>query len=200
MDHLSIMIAQFPYLGIFILLILGGIGFPFPEDTTLILSGFLVSHQLIQPLPAFFVIYPGLLISDFFLYWVGKKYGRKIVEHRKFQKIITLEKLLKIEEKFNRKGILVVLFGRHLLGLRTQIFLVAGVMRMKSIKFVLTDAATSLVTIILMGGIGYVGGNGIQALMRHVAQIEHIIIVVLAIFLAIGIIFWYLKKGKNWNN
>jgi membrane protein DedA with SNARE-associated domain len=36
-------INHFPYLGIFLLLILGGMGLPFPEDTTLILSGFLIA-------------------------------------------------------------------------------------------------------------------------------------------------------------
>jgi membrane protein DedA with SNARE-associated domain len=81
----SALTDHFPYLGIFALLILGGVGFPFPEDSTLILSGFLVAHRAIKPVPSLLVIYLGLLISDFFLYWMGKKYGRKIVEHRKFR-------------------------------------------------------------------------------------------------------------------
>ena len=41
------LIDHFPYVGIFVLLILGGIGLPFPEDATLILSGFLVAHKVI---------------------------------------------------------------------------------------------------------------------------------------------------------
>jgi len=34
--------------------------------------------------------------------------------------------------------------GKHLLGLRTQIFLLAGVMRMSVTKFFIADAATAL--------------------------------------------------------
>ena len=71
-------VENFPYLGIFILLILGGIGLPFPEDATIILSGFLVAHKVISPLPIFLSVYGGLLISDFFLYSLGKKYGRMV--------------------------------------------------------------------------------------------------------------------------
>ena len=63
-------LAHFSYFGIFILLILGGVGLPFPEDSTLILSGFLVAHDIIKPLPGFLVIYGGLLVSDYFLYVV----------------------------------------------------------------------------------------------------------------------------------
>lgn len=197
MFEITTFIDHFPYGGIFILLILGGVGLPFPEDATLILSGFLVSHGIIKLLPGFLVIYAGLLMSDFFLYWVGKKYGRRVVEHKKFQKLISSEKLLKLEEKFKKWGVLVVLFGRHLLGLRAQIFLVAGVMRMHPIRFLIADAATALFTIALMGGIGYVGGNSIQVLKRDLTRIEHIAIVTFVISLTIWMFFRYIKMKRK---
>ncbi len=93
------LINHFPYGGIFLLLILGEIGFPFPEDATLILSGFLTAHEVTKPLPAFFVVYSGLVITDFLLYSVGKKYGRSIVEHKRFHKIISPDRLSKLEKK-----------------------------------------------------------------------------------------------------
>ena len=200
MFEITTFIDHFPYLGIFILLILGGVGLPFPEDTTLILSGFLVAHYIIKPLPGFLVIYAGLLMSDFLLYWVGKRYGRKVVEHKKFQKLISSEKLFKLEEKFKKWGVLVVLFGRHLLGLRAQIFLVAGVMRMHPIKFLIADATTALFTIALMGGIGYVGGNSIQVLKRDLTRIEHIAIVTLVMSLTIWIVFRHIKMKRKFRN
>ena len=193
MFEITPFIEHSSYLGIFILLILGGVGLPFPEDTTLILSGFLVSHDVIKPLPGFLVIYAGLLASDFFLYWVGKRYGRRVIEHKKFQKLISSERLFTLEEKFKKWGVLVVLFGRHLLGLRAQIFLVAGVMRMHPLKFLIADAGTALFTIALMGGIGYVGGNSLQALKRDLTRIEHIAIVGFVILLTIWMGYKYLK-------
>jgi len=161
MFEATTLVEHFPYIGIFILLILGGVGLPFPEDATLLLSGFLVAQNVIKPFQAFLVVYLGLLISDFFLYWVGKKYGRMLVLHKKFQKIISPDQLSKLEEKFKKRGVWVVLIGRHFIGLRAQIFLVAGVMRMSAIKFFVTDAITALLTIAFMGGIGYAGGNRI---------------------------------------
>jgi membrane protein DedA with SNARE-associated domain len=142
MFEMGTLIDHFPYLGIFALLILGGIGLPFPEDATLLLSGFLVAHEVIQPLPAFLVVYSGLLITDFFLYSIGKKYGRSLVEHKRFHRILsTDEKLLKFEEKFKKWSAWFLFFGRHFVGLRAQIFLTAGVMRMSLIKFLIADAA-----------------------------------------------------------
>ena len=190
-------INHFPYFGLFILLILGGIGFPFPEDATLLLSGILTANAVIQPLPAFWVVYSGLLITDFFLYSAGRKYGRRLVEHRRFQRILSPDQFSKLEEKFEKWGTYVIFFGRHVLGFRAQIFLVAGVMRMSVIKFLMVDAISALFTIGLWGGVGYLGGNSIQILKNDIMRIEHIAIVVFLISLVSGIFFWYFKnRGK----
>lgn len=45
-------IERFTYIGIFCLLILGGAGFPFPEDAVLIMSGALISHGFTKLAPA----------------------------------------------------------------------------------------------------------------------------------------------------
>jgi len=190
-------INHFPYLGIFLLLILGEIGFPFPEDATLLLSGFLTAHEVIKPLPAFFVVYSGLLMTDFLLYSAGKKYGRSIVEHKRFRKIISPEKLSKLEEKFRKWGGLVVFLGRHVWGLRAQIFLVAGVMKMSAIKFLMADGVAAFFTIGLWGGIGYLGGNSLQVLKKDVTRIEHIGVVVLVLLLFGGVIFRHFRSNRK---
>jgi membrane protein DedA with SNARE-associated domain len=190
-------IGQSPYLVIFALLFLGDLGLPFPEDTTLILSGFLISQEITKLLPTFLVVYSGLLITDFSLYLAGKKYGRRIVEHKRFHKIISVERLSKLEEKFRRWGIFVVFFGRHLLGVRAQIFLVAGVMRMPAIKFLMADAASAIITITLMVGIGYLGGNSIDTLKKDVTRVEHIAVLLIIMLFVGWIIFRYFKSIKK---
>ena len=201
MLEIKTFVDHFPYLGVFALLILGGVGLPFPEDTTLILSGFLVAHDIIKPLPGFLVIYAGLLVSDYLLFWVGRKYGRSVVERKNFQRlIISPERLLNLEKKFKKWGVWVVFFGRHLLGLRAQIFLVAGVMKMHPMKFLIADGITALFTIALMGGIGYVGGNSLQVLKRDLTRIEHIAIVSFVILFTIWIGFRYIQMKRKMRN
>jgi len=62
---------------------------------------------------------------------------------------------LKLEEKFWRKGAMGLFLGKHILGLRTQIFLIARVMRMSVTKFFIADAATALfaLTVALFWGV-----------------------------------------------
>lgn len=197
MSQISGLVEHFPYIGLFLLLVLGGVGFPLPEDTTLILCGFLISTEVVNPVYALFVVYSGILITDFALYYVGKKYGRKIVTHRRFHKIISTERLLMLQDKFRRKGILFILVGRHIAGLRAQIFLTAGVMRMPAVKFLVADAVSSLFTIAIMVGAGYAGGHSLQVIKRDITRIEHIGIFLAVILLAVYLIFRYVRSRRN---
>jgi membrane protein DedA with SNARE-associated domain len=186
-------IEHFPYLGLFLLLLLGGVGLPFPEDATLILCGILISTQVVRPIPALITVYAGLLIADLSLHFIGRKYGRRIVTHRRFHKLISSERLSYLEEKFNRRGILFILLGRHIAGLRAQLFLVSGIMRMPVLKFFLTDAISSLFTMTIMIGAGYWGGHSLKFLRRGLVKIEHIAIMVIIGSIIIYSFFRYLK-------
>jgi membrane protein DedA with SNARE-associated domain len=197
LSHISGLVEHFPYIGLFLLLILGGVGFPLPEDTTLILCGFLISTEVVKPVLALAVVYSGLLITDFGLYAVGRKYGRTIVTHRRFRKIVSPERLLILEDNFKRRGVLFILIGRHLAGLRAQIFLTAGVMRMSGVKFLIADAVSSLFTIAIMVGAGYMGGHSLQVIKRDITRIEHIGILLAVILLAIYLIYRYAKSRRS---
>jgi membrane protein DedA with SNARE-associated domain len=190
-------IENFPYLGMFVLLILGGVGLPFPEDATLIMCGLLISTQVVRPIPALLTVYAGLLIADLTLHFIGRKYGRQIVTHRWFHKIISPERLSYLEEKFNQRGVLFILMGRHFFGLRAQIFLVSGVMRMPSLKFLLADGFSSIFTIALMAGAGYLGGNSLEVLKRDLSRVEHIGILLLVTALTVYLLFKYFKSRTN---
>ena len=193
----NVLIHHFPYLGFFILLILGTLGLPFPEDAVLLLAGFLIANQTIQPIPAFIAIYSGLLITDLLLFSFGKRYGRRLVENRSFHRFVSSEKIQTLEEKLKKWGVLVILLGRHLLILRGQVFLAAGAMRMSLKRFLLGDAFSALITITLWGGLGYAGGNGLQTIREDVARVGQMIVLTMAI-LMIGLLFLkYFKNRKN---
>lgn len=193
----TLLIQQLPNLGLFILLVLGTLGLPFPEDAILILAGFLVANETISPLPAFLTVYSGLLVTDFLLYSFGKKYGRRLVEHRRFQKIISLERLLKIEEKLKKWDVLAVFFGRHLFGVRAQIFLAAGVVKMPYKRFLIADGTSALLAMALWGGLGFVGGNSIQLTRGNIITIEQIAMVVLAVMAGSVLLFRCFKKRRR---
>jgi membrane protein DedA with SNARE-associated domain len=197
MSEIPSLVDQFPYLGLYLLLVLGGIGFPFPEDTTLILCGFLWAHEVVRPLPALVVVYSGMLSADYFLYFVGRKYGRAVVKHKRFQKFISPERVALLEEKFRKRGTLVILIGRHILGLRAQLFLVAGIMRMSRLKFLSTDGLSAVITLCIMVGTGYIGGYSLQKIEKDISRIGYLAMFLLIVSLAVYFFLRYLKMRRR---
>jgi membrane protein DedA with SNARE-associated domain len=192
-------IHQFPYVGLFVLLVLGVIGFPFPEDAILILCGFLIASGVVKPAPALIVVASGMLITDYFLYYVGRKYGRKVVAHRRFRKIISARREVRLEKIFRRWGVLAILLGRHLVGLRSQIFLVAGILRMPRARFVLADAASSIVTMTIMVGAGYWGGSTLDLIKKDMEEAQYALLILIAI-IAVALLIWRIAVGKLRND
>jgi membrane protein DedA with SNARE-associated domain len=186
-------IQHFTYIGIFCLLILGGVGFPFPEDAVLIMSGLLIAHDVIKLIPAVLIIYPSLLIADFILYSIGRKYGRMIVEHKRFSKIVSPATLSKLEEKFTRWGALTVFLGRHIVGFRAPIFLISGVMRIPRAKFLIADGLSAIITISFNLGLGYLGGNSLLVLRKDITRVDYILILALVILVAGWIFLRYFR-------
>lgn len=187
-------IEHFSYIGLFVLLILGAIGLPFPEGTTLIVCGVLIFTHVIKSIPALLIAYSGILIGDLLAYSLGRKYGRMIVTHKMFHRIISPAQLSKLEDKFKKKGTLFIMIGGHLIG---EIFLVAGVMRMPVHKFLIADAIASLFTIAIWTGIGYIGGNSLEIIRRDILRVEHMAILLITLLLTIFLFYKRFNHPKN---
>lgn len=193
-------IAKFSYLGLFVLLILGGLGVPFfPEDLILISCGMLISFEIIDPIPGVSLAYLGLVISDSLLYYAGRRFGRRIVTNRRFEKIVSPHKFLLLERKFVKHSILIMLAGRLLIGFRTQVFILAGVTKVPFIKFFLIDAFGSAIVLTIMVSAGYFGGRFLENVKKGMLYMEYALafLVILAIILLIIYFsFKYLTKNS----
>ncbi len=196
----SAVLEHFTYFGIFSLLILGGFGLPFPEEGVLILSGLLIAHGVIKLVPAVVVIYPSLLIADLTLYSIGRKYGRMIVDHKKFSKMISSATLSRFEQGFARWGALMVFAGRSIVGFRAPMFLISGTVRIPRAKFLAADGLSAMVTTSLTLALGYYGGHSLMILRKDITRMDHALIVVLLASVATWIIVRYFRgrtKGKE---
>lgn len=148
-------------------------------------------------MPALLTVYIAVLIADFILYLFGRKCCRIAICHKWFQKILPAERLTMLENKFKKRGILFILCGRHIFGLRAQIFLVSGVMRMHPLKFLFTDAFTVIFTIAVMVSIGYVGGNSLEDIGIDKRKIEYVAVFLFISFFAAYLILKYIRDKGN---
>ncbi len=186
--------GHFPYLGLFILLILGGIGFPIPEGGTLILCGFLISTKVIEPIYGLAIVYSGVLIGDYLFYSIGRKYGRMVIKLKIFRRMLPPQRLEMLEKNFNKWGILFIMIGARLIG---EVILVAGILKMSRMKFLTIDILSSVLTVAIWVGLGYAGGHTLQNLIKKdIVDIEYIagfVIGSVVIYLFLRHMFWSRK-------
>ncbi len=194
MSDIPGIVEHFHYFGLFALLVLGGIGFPFPEGITLMLCGFLISHDIVRPLSALIVVFTGMLTGDLLIFFLGRKYGHKVVTLKIFHRILSPQRLANLENTFNRRKILYVLFGRYL---GSSVFLVAGILRIPYVRFLGLDIVSSILAIGLLVGAGYLGGKSIQVLKRDITRIEHWGILSAIVLLAAYLFFRYFKARRG---
>ena len=122
----------------------------------------------------------GVLSGDMLSYIIGRRYGRAMLKHRVFEKIVSQKRLDMFEEKFNKKGLLFIFFGGRFI---SGIFLVAGIMRMPQSRLLVCDTLSALTGLIVWGGIGYMSAHSLEILRQDVTHIEHLAVLVVVFFL-----------------
>jgi len=164
-EELTRILMQFPYAGLFSMLVLGVI-LPLPEEATLMLCGLLIARGAIDPIAGLLSVYAGLLLSDGILYTVGRKFGRRLIAHPRVRRILTPTARRSIECKFRKYGLWLILFGRHIIGFRAKLFLVSGTLGISPIRFALCDAVAAAMSMTIMVTIGYTGSDLLHVLER----------------------------------
>lgn len=191
-------VQEFSYLGIFLFLIWCGIGFPLPEDAIIIAAGFLIYKGVTNFTMTLLVCFLGVMIGDIIIYYFGKKFGMDILTHKRFQRILSEKRLVRIEKMFNRYGNSIVFLGRFVAFIRAPIYLSAGALGVRFSSFLFYDFIAAILSIPIVVWVGKYFGKEIELALANVRRVEYIItIFVLLIVLYIIRLKRNKKKAKK---
>jgi membrane protein DedA with SNARE-associated domain len=172
------------YPGLYALLLLSAMGMPLPEDLTLAAAGYLVSKDLMSPLPAALVGILGVMTGDQIVYSLGKHFGPKVVAHRWFSHVLSPRRYEWIRGRFARHGTKMVFFARFVSGLRGPVFIAAGVLQMPRGRFLFYDLAGALFNVPLFILAGYLIGPHLESILLHIHQAWQVALALLALVAA----------------
>jgi membrane protein DedA with SNARE-associated domain len=97
------------------------------------------------------VLIAGVVISDGFLYGIGRYGGTRLLEAGWVQRhLVKPDKRARIERNFQKYGIKILLGARLLPGIRAPIFVMAGVMRLPVHRFLLADGLYAIPGVTLL--------------------------------------------------
>lgn len=186
-------LGQFGYFGIILLLVLGGLGLPVPEEGPVILAAILSKREVMSTPLAFGACVVGVLLGDFVVYFLGYFYGERVMNLRLAQKFLTRERETQMKGYFHRHGIKILILGRFAVGFRTAAYLTAGILHIPPLKLLMTDLIAVSLSTPLMFSLGYIFAHQIERGIHEAQRFLTVIIVGGCILLAI--LRW--RKGRR---
>src|SRR6516165_5462988 len=169
MLDLNGLITDWGYAGIFLVVILGNIGLPVPEETVLAAAGYLVWSGRLHLFPVLIVGLASAVIGDNVGYWLGRRYGRAIVE-RYAHWLLKPGRVVLAESFVRRYGALAVCVARFVGGFRFLAGPLAGAVGLRFTSFLRGNLLGALLFVPYAVGIGYAIGYGLGP---RVAEVQH---------------------------
>lgn len=135
----------------------------------------------------------GVVISDGLLYGVGRIWGLKVLTFPFISRMLPRSRLDEIQNNFNRYGVLILLFARMLPGIRSPIFLTAGIMRLPLRKFLLADGIYAIPGVSMLFFLAYWFTDQFKDLVLR-AERARPIIALTVIAAIVGFFIWHLYR------
>ncbi len=189
----SQLITDWGYAAIFLIVILGNIGLPVPEETVLAVAGYLVWSGRLQLLPVLIVAVVSAVAGDNLGYWLGRRYGRAAVE-RYARRLLKPGRVVVAESFVSRYGALAVCVARFVGGFRFLAGPLAGAVGLPFRSFLRGNLLGAVLFVPYAVGIGYAIGYGLGPYVAHVqyalGSIGHMVLVV-GVVLVVVLVTWH---------
>lgn len=193
------------YLAVVGMMLLSSIGFPLPEEVTLLSVGllaFIGMHPSKFPPPypgapvvdvhiAAIIAFCAVFFSDFLIYFIGRIYGRKVLEKPAMRKVISEAMMTKVEAWTAKYGIYACGIFRFTPGIRFPGHLACGIVRFSPWKFAVVDGFAALISVpTQIYLLAYFG----EPILENLRQVKIVIFSLLGLALA----YFLFKKWRQW--
>ena len=189
--------VEYGYAAVFFVLVICGFGVPIPEDLTLVTGGVISGMGYTNPHIMFAVGMLGVLVGDGIMFAAGRIWGQKILRFKPIARIMTPKRYEQVQEKFDKYGNWVLFVARFLPGLRTAVFVTAGISRKVSyLRFIIMDGLAALISVPIWIYLGEYGAHNIDWLMAKMHSLQSGIFVILGIGAAVVAWIWCKKRQR----
>ena len=197
MDAVFQWITTYGYPAIFLLLTLGVVGLPVPDETLLVFCGYLIFKGKLHPVMAWVSALGGSWCGISLSYAIGRTFGIGAVH--KFGKFMHLDegRLVRVHQWFDRVGHWALLGGYYIAGVRHLTAIVAGVSRLGFPSFMAYAWTGGLLWVTTFLTLGYVLGENWKTIGE---TIQHdIVYVSIVLVVAAAGYYWWRRRAKQLN-
>ncbi|EAD9019527.1 DedA family protein [Listeria monocytogenes] len=193
--------ADFGYIGIFVLIMVENLFPPIPSEIILTFGGFMTTVTSLNVVMVIIVATLGSVVGAILLYKVASYFGKerltKIV--LKYGRILRLKEsdIERAENFFLKYGSWAVFLCRMIPLIRSLISIPAGMTKMKMSKFLILTTAGSLLWNTVLIGLGAMLGESWSEIVVFMDSFSTIIYGIIAILVVVGLGFFFRARFKK---
>ncbi|AGR13696.1 DedA family protein [Listeria monocytogenes] len=193
--------ADFGYIGIFVLIMVENLFPPIPSEIILTFGGFMTTVTSLNVVMVIIVATLGSVVGAILLYKVASYFGKerltKIV--LKYGRILRLKEsdIERAESFFLKYGSWAVFLCRMIPLIRSLISIPAGMTKMKMSRFLILTTAGSLLWNTVLIGLGAVLGESWNEIVVFMDSFSTIIYSVIAILVVVSLGFFFRARFKK---
>ena len=144
---LSEYIEYFPLIA-FVGLLLAGLNLPVSEDLIIITGALLCHEKHSIMLPSLLAIFIGVMVTDFFVYWIGLRVRGGAQKTSFFTNVVPEKALDKMHYYLDKYGIFTFIVCRFIpFGIRNTLFFTSGFFRLRLRDFIIYDTIAALISV-----------------------------------------------------
>ena len=176
-------------IGLFVALIAGGLGFPFPEDLSLMGAGMLARQGVVGISAVLATGLAGVSGADWLIYLAGRRYGAEMVAHPRLARLFGTHRIEAVRGAIERHGMRAVFLARFMFGFRIVTFFAAGTFGVPAVSFGAGEAAGTVIFVPAMVTLGYLFADRAVNILHDVGAAERWILLagVVGIALYLGL-------------
>ncbi|NMW25924.1 DedA family protein [Rhodanobacter soli] len=198
LQQLITIFAENGYVAVFIALMICGAGLPLPEDITLVAGGVIagLGYANVHAMVALAMF--GVLLGDSAIFLLGHHYGARILQWRFVARVLTPQRYVKVQEKFDQYGNRMLFFARFLPGMRTTVYLTAGTThRVSFLRFLLIDTLAALISVPFWVYLGFFGADNHEWLVKWLHRGQSSLWVLVGILLLTVLVLWWRHRRRT---
>ena len=178
MPDLTHIIDSWGYVAIFVIVVLGNVGLPVPEETVLTIGGYLAWQGQLRFWLVALVGVVSAMAGDNLGYWLGRRHGQRVLARLMATAPGRVEKM----QRFVRDhGALSVFVARFVTGLRFMAGPLAGSTGLSPGRFFIANLLGAVVYVPIIVGVGYAVGLGlgdrIERLRHAAGDAERVVVI-----------------------
>jgi membrane protein DedA with SNARE-associated domain len=182
------------YLGIFVCVFIGNLGIPVPEESVMLVAGFMAGRSILDLRFVYLVCVLSAVTGDCCGFFVGRHGGQRIIARLALRSTTFTHRYERLRMFFHAHGSKAVFMARFIAGVRFMAGPMAGAAGMPFLRFLGWNLLGAIIWSTLVVTIGYLVGDEVYRVTEYAHHAQRWIALA-ALLLCFGFwFFWWRDK------